>query len=568
MRADAAQLSITSMPKGQAQALQIISGQISKLNTGNVMQAVVQKSGETGSFKVLLQGESFTVKGLPSSVIGKEVSFIAQQLGSKGKNSIVLAWLGATTGKSENSSEGKTANPLLQQTARKAQQSTLLSALPADIKTGKAIAARIDSIQPGRMTITLLQGHGKQIDPSGTAKQQIITTPTMGLKAGQQVSINITEQIAAGKNIVEITPGKHVQNTPGKLNMAVGDSTLAMVQKRLSNGNVQINIKGSRVETTAPTQVKAGDALEIKLVKAPGEFQVIQVHKDVSQKALSLVRQNMPSSNAPIAQSLSSIQNSVANIANTELPAIKALALPQLDMLLKSTESSRDYPINGERLAQLIRDSGSSLEAKLQTTFSKDAPSPSAQQDLKAVLLQLSGEQNTSRVHNSEALRQITEMAQQGSNRIELGQALNVLANLQGEPIRLEFPMLVGQQLINVQMAVQQHESQTGQESDSDTSEQSFSVLFALELSGLGPMRVDANISDTTVHARIYSEDSSSSHFIQEHIGILEERLHNLGFEKVYLMSSANNPEVEKQQQFNELTTMRPTSFSLLDLLV
>ena len=570
MRADAAQLSALTMPKTNLQSLQVLSGQTSKLQSGDVMKAVVQKTEEAGSFKVLLKGESFTIKGLPASLVGKQVSFIAQQLTSKGKISTGLAWLGNSLSKSE----GESSHPLSQQSGQKAQQSTLLSTPPASLKTGKTITARIDSIQTKRMSMTLIQGDGKQPQQSSSSKYQLITTPTMGLKVGQQVSVNLTGQTAAGKSIIEITPGtlsqtgkvKTVQPVLSKLNISLGDSTLAVVQKRLSNGNIQINIKGFSMETPAPAQVKTGDALEIKFIKAPGEFQVMQVHKDVSQKALSLVRQNLAASNTPIAQNLSTIRNVFPNIETSQLSAIKGL--PQLDTLLKNTRSSRDYPINGERLAQVIRDSGSSLEGKLEALISKQGQAQPLQQDLKAIMLQLSSEQNTGKIQNADILRLITEQAQQSSSRIELGQALNVLANVQGEATRIEFPMLVGQQLINVQMAVQQHESHTEQNSTSDDNEGSFSVLFALELSGLGPMRIDANISDTTVHARIYSEHADSSRFIQEHIGKLEERLQSLGFEKVYLMSSANRPEAEKQQQFDDLTTMRPTSFSLLDLLV
>ena len=81
-------------------------------------------------------------------------------------------------------------------------------------------------------------------------------------------------------------------------------------------------------------------------------------------------------------------------------------------------------------------------------------------------------------------------------------------------------------------------------------------------------MRVDANISDKTVHARIYNDHADACGFIQEHLGKLEERLLSLGFDKVYLTASANKVEPEKLQRFDELTGMRPTSFSLLDVLV
>jgi len=179
------------------------------------------------------------------------------------------------------------------------------------------------------------------------------------------------------------------------------------------------------------------------------------------------------------------------------------------------------------------------------------------------------GEQSSGKVHSPEILRLITEASQQSISRIEVGQALNVLANIQGEPLRVEFPMLVGQQLINVQMAVQQNNDYNQQDQTaSNNSGDSYSVLFALGLSGLGQLRVDANVSDKSVHARIYNENPDVRHFIQEHIHRLDERLQNLGFKEVHLIASPSKPAEEKQARFDELTGMHPTSFSLLDVLV
>ncbi|WP_143144824.1 hypothetical protein [Mariprofundus micogutta] len=594
--------------------MQVLAGQTSKLVIGDVMKGMVQKTEQPGSFRVVLNDEPFTIKGLPTPLAGKETSFIAQKLAG-GK--VELAWLGQaktitathqqlqtniTTDKSTTQAK---AGSLLSGKV-KTVQTTLLSALPDAVKSGKNISARIDSIQAGKMTMTLIQADSKAAEKIAAAKQdstatrqqiitspdtglktgqqtaasrqQIITSASMGLKAGQQVSINITGETSSGKAIVEITPQQHTQasaktakadlqqSTLGKLNLAVGDSALALVQKRLANGNIQINIKGVSLETPAPAQVKTGDALEIKLMKPPAEFQVVQLHKNVSQKALSLVRQNLANSQTPVAQNLTTIRSVLPNTDSSTFPDLKGL--PQLETFLKSTESSRAYPINGDRLAQLIRDSGGNLESKLHSLINRGEQAQSLQQDLKAILLQVSGDQNTGKTQHAEVLRLITELSQQSAGRIELGQALNVLANIQGEASRIEFPMLVGQQLINVQLAVQENGQQTNHSSSDGSGDQSFSVLFALELSGLGAMRIDANISDKSVYARLYNDDSDACGFIQQHIGKLEERLQNLGYDKVHLSASANKIEPEKQLRFDELTSMRPTSFSLLDLLV
>ncbi|NWF36489.1 flagellar hook-length control protein FliK [Mariprofundus sp. KV] len=599
MRTDAPQWASTLLQKSGSLPLQIISGQSAKLTSGEVMKGLVQNTGEnSNAFKVVLKGEAFIVKGLPAALDGKEVAFIAKKVATATGSRTELSWLSAAraeAGKgnkatahqaekgavnSAATAAGKTAGAATAQTGQQTvQQAHLLSKAPATIQRGKPFFARIDQIEQGRMTLTIQTAEGKQAKaPQGSvpaAKVQLIATQISDAKEGQSIKATLT-QAGSEKPLLMIQPQPQVAGNsaaaarmqqPVSFNMQPGEQTMAVVQRRLDNGNVLLKIQGQNVEAPAPAHVKAGDALEIRMIKAPAEFQVLQLHKNIPEKAMSLVRGNLTSSATPVAQNLTTIKNLLPTMPANEMASIKGL--PQLDSWMKASESSRDYPINGERLGQLIRDSGGQLESKLQAMIAKGGQSQTLTSDLKAILTQVAGDQAAAgKIQNSEVLRLITEASQQSLSRMETGQALNVLANLQGEPLRVEFPMLVGQHMINVQMAVQQHGAGAEQRETTGGSEQGYSVLFALELSGLGNLRVDANVSDNAVHARIYNEDSAVRHFIQENIHRLEERLQSLGFKEVYLLASPTRPDAEKQARFDELTSMRPASFSLLDVLV
>jgi len=91
-KADALAWNTLHLPKGSSHLLKIISGQLSHMPAGEVMSAVVQKAAK-GTFKVTLNGETFIIKGLPASLLGKEVSFIARQIAFSGKGGIDLFWL-------------------------------------------------------------------------------------------------------------------------------------------------------------------------------------------------------------------------------------------------------------------------------------------------------------------------------------------------------------------------------------------------------------------------------------------------------------------------------------------
>ena len=190
----------------------------------------------------------------------------------------------------------------------------------------------------------------------------------------------------------------------------------------------------------------------------------------------------------------------------------------------------------------------------------------SAVQDLKSIMLQLSQAQHDG-IDKAAIIKTLSELGQHSAARIESTQALNVLAHIQGEPIRFELPMLVGQQMVNVQMSMQQEGYSSPQHGEQGgASDQSYSVLFALELSQLGHMRVDASISDHSVHARIYSDRDSGSQFIRDHIQRLEMRLQSMGYDEVYLMAVQTAPPAEKQRQFEQLSQMAPSSMRLLDV--
>jgi len=261
--------------------------------------------------------------------------------------------------------------------------------------------------------------------------------------------------------------------------------------------------------------------------------------------------------NQPVAQNIAAMRNIIPNLSSSNP------SLPQLDSALKATEINAQQPLDGTRLAHMIRDGGSGLESKLLQLSQNPSLSPSLQQDLKAIMLQLANLQHgNSQQH--ELIKTLRDLGQQSVSRIESGQALNVLTNMQGEPMRLELPMLINQQMVNVQLSIQQQASYEAESSnESNTSDASYNVLFALDLSQLGHLRVDANISDSTVHARIYNDNPASNQFIVDHIQRLEERLRGLGFDEVYLLSSQQKPEASKQQAFDQLTQMMPSSASL-----
>jgi len=560
VKSDATAWSSSSPSKANSNLLQIVSGSLSNIKPGEVIQAVVQKAGN-GAFKISLNGESIIIKGLPASMLGKKVNFIIQQAGQQAGSKAELFWQG------NSATEAKKApQPRQQQLSQLSlgKHANVLSALPNGLSAGKTLSGRIDAIEAKQMRLTASVQDGK-ISGNTTVTMQI--SKINGMQVGDVINGKL---VSTGNNqtMLEIISPQRPSDNPSKLGnrmasfkMVVGDTATAFVQQRLANGNVQLNIQGITVETAAPSTINKGDALSLKMIKAPAGFQVVSVHKNAAVTALNSFKANLPMNNQPVAQNIAAMRTILPNLSIND--SLASPALPQLDSALKASEINAQQPLNGERLAHMIRDGGSGLESKLLQLSQNPSLSPALQQDLKAIMLQLTKLQHGNSPQH-ELINTLRELSQQSVSRIESGQALNVLTSLQGEPMRLELPMLVNQQMVNVQLAIQQ---QGGYESDSadksSASDESYNILFALDLSQLGHIRVDATISDSTVHARIYNDNPASNQFIADNIQRLESRLQGLGFNEVYLLSSQQQPEASKQQSFDQLTQMMPRAASL-----
>lgn len=560
VKSDATAWSSSSPSKANSNLLQIVSGSLSNIKPGEVIQAVVQKAGN-GAFKISLNGESIIIKGLPASMLGKKVNFIIQQAGQQAGSKAELFWQG------NSATEAKKApQPRQQQLSQLSlgKHANVLSALPNGLSAGKTLSGRIDAIEAKQMRLTASVQDGK-ISGNTTVTMQI--SKINGMQVGDVINGKL---VSTGNNqtMLEIISPQRPSDNPSKLGnrmasfkMVVGDTATAFVQQRLANGNVQLNIQGITVETAAPSTINKGDALSLKMIKAPAGFQVVSVHKNAAVTALNSFKANLPMNNQPVAQNIAAMRTILPNLSIND--SLASPALPQLDSALKASEINAQQPLNGERLAHMIRDGGSGLESKLLQLSQNPSLSPALQQDLKAIMLQLTKLQHGNSPQH-ELINTLRELSQQSVSRIESGQALNVLTSLQGEPMRLELPMLVNQQMVNVQLAIQQ---QGGYESDSadksSASDESYNILFALDLSQLGHIRVDATISDSTVHARIYNDNPASNQFIADNIQRLESRLQGLGFNEVYLLSSQQQPEASKQQSFDQLTQMMPHAASL-----
>lgn len=347
---------------------------------------------------------------------------------------------------------------------------------------------------------------------------------------------------------------------------------VARVEQRLSGGNISFNWQGKSFESKAPATISAGDTLLIKTNTAGKRsfLEVVDVARALPEKAINLFKTRIAQSE-PLKQALLTLlqsRNAPVPPAEGPLPASLSSQLVALGTLLNHYTITPDKPLDGPRLGEMIHNSGHLYEALLsKELLSSEKPLHQIQQrDLKAMLLKLIEVSQASEA--TPGTIQVAQSSERGAARIESQQAISLLALHQPEPLRIEFPLIVQGIITTVQMSISTDQEATRHELTEDAaSDESFTILFALDLSGLGNVDIDAHITSDSVHATIYPENEKARHFVQKHISRLSDRLDALGFNHLHLATSVKSRMSEKKQHaFECLNLGLPISKGVLDV--
>lgn len=600
MKAEFPRLPQLPASRNEGQPLKLISGSLQNLPIGPVITVSAQKGDTPGSALLIVKGQTLQVEGIPAKALEQPLQLMLRNTA----NGPQLIWLSAKENAhlgqqsrehagSAAQSHGKSAPALhTKHQANPHHRVHLLGdispSLAKAFSAGQSVHGHISQLKQGKMTLLLqpsptqaTSGHGKPIPEQPPLT--VHTSAVPGLKAGQAITAKLLQR-SPGQTMLSIgttTPAAGIHTSAVKsgtsqdastLNMQAGEKTVGWVTRRLSPQDIEIHVKGMHVRTQAPATVKAGDALMLHMPRQGVMPEVVQVIPDASGKAGQLLRQNLINA-APLAQSLKEM---LPLQGNPHAPAPATTAPAGTDPLGKLTalmvqvgQELGNHDLNGPRLQQLLQNSGMFLEQKL-ASAAQSQSMPAVDEDMKALLLQVADERATPHEHRPhQTANSIREAAQQSIARLEAGQAFNLLTGTHHEASRFELPLLAGQQIMGLQLAIHrdpmpEHDADAG----SANSDQTLNVLFALELSYLGKMRIDTHISTQSVHARFYTATESSRDFLSQHLPRLESQLHALGFAEVQLLAANHEPVAEKQQQFDQLERATPVNFGLLNVRV
>ena len=228
--------------------------------------------------------------------------------------------------------------------------------------------------------------------------------------------------------------------------------------------------------------------------------------------------------------------------------------------LLKAPFFEQDLTSQGSTLIkQQIDLSGINYESKVKHAFEGkellDVPT-NVKNDLKGQLINLLklleiriGGNETSAIQRYQLLK-VIKVLMRAVDNIELQQLTNQLSRQENQPITLQIPdpFMIGK---TINLYIRQSEDKSKNKENKEN--KSVLLVFFLELSALGNLRVDAKINNQAISLRIDVENSNIAKFVENSLKDFCSSLDDLGFEVNASCGVVANIDKELESKLNPL---------------
>ena len=228
--------------------------------------------------------------------------------------------------------------------------------------------------------------------------------------------------------------------------------------------------------------------------------------------------------------------------------------------LLKAPFFEQDLTSQGSTLIkQQIDLSGINYESKVKHALEGkellDVPT-NVKNDLKGQLINLLklleiriGGNETSAIQRYQLLK-VIKVLMRAVDNIELQQLTNQLSRQENQPITLQIPdpFMIGK---SINLYIRQTEDKSKNKENKEN--KSILLVFFLELSALGNLRVDAKINNQAISLRIDVENSNIAKFVENSLKDFCSSLDDLGFEVNASCGVVANIDKELESKLNPL---------------
>jgi hypothetical protein len=212
----------------------------------------------------------------------------------------------------------------------------------------------------------------------------------------------------------------------------------------------------------------------------------------------------------------------------------------KLQAILSSLVFNRNA---GEYLKAFISASGLLYENKIMRYLSGISKGP-LEDDLKGLLLKLVSELGdgpllTPKTSNNSFL---ANLVSSGLKNIELQQYLNLLTKETGDFYLLQIPVTLSQTIETIDLYLYNQREKSGKKEKKDR----FTLVFELNLKGLGGLKVVTLVADKKILCRVMAAEENIAEFIQLLLPQLKDRLENLGYRVEAMSCSTAKGDIDQ----------------------
>lgn len=384
-------------------------------------------------------------------------------------------------------------------------------------KTGQSISVRVEQVSPGPV-LRILSESGRL---SGKELQQ---DTTIQISSGRNSPISYFSK--HGLDFLKISEGA---TYPAEIKQ-VFDSDSAIV--RLNNRNFFVQTQSS---------LKPGDSIAVVAMKTTnGLFHFLQSDQPIARQVDAGMIKPYLSSSRPFGDMISKLSALAGEFASRTDPAnLDSGKLAQLKQTLQLLTPGNGKSPGAQLIKEQVDVSGINYEPKVKQVLQPGA-SPGKiidlTSDLKGQLLDILQKLEDQAIQAKgfsstqlQTLKEQTQVFRQAVDSIELNQLTNQLARQENQPILLQIPNPYGQEDQTIKLFVRPSGDEESKKKG--TAKETYNLAFLLDLTKLGAVRMDSQISKTQLSIKIQVENQSVAKFIDSKLGTLSSSLSELGFE-------------------------------------
>jgi hypothetical protein len=438
------------------------------------------------------------------------------------------------------------------------QGEKLLLQFPRPVNPGQKIAIKIEQIHPTpilKLTELSSLTSSQKIAPSNFSKeasllniQGVDKTSIQNRSADSLLGTPAPDAKNGQATLDRKLPDPLTKNDLKRLGIEVGQKGKAEVLRVVDRETLQVRFNGNAVtiKHAAAQKLQSGDLIHFHARStASGKFgleiEPIPIPSSTIRPPLDLsVLKNYLPARQPLVQVLAGLKEIFLEGPLNQLKElnIDPGQLKQLQANLQKIVSGKSKAPDAVRLKEIVDRSGFHYEAKVKDFVLEPGLSNKnalLENDLKGQLMRLARQLEqisngpTNNTASDKFIGKLMAQMNQAVSNIELQQLTHHFSKEEQHPLLIQLPenLLSEEDRFKVYVFPDQRED-SGPEPDSLN--QIFNLVFLLNLSALGDLRIETRIFKDEISIHIAGSNSEAVRFIQAHVPELEDSFQNEGF--------------------------------------